>query len=506
MNSEQTPLLQPTAPRHIGLADPVTSTSYPSLADGLSRISTVPIGLLSVELLALPVEESANVPDSLKPDVRVAYSLALLLHLRAARLESQAGEQDVYSRWSHKVTCESEVESLDRHLQNIWNAFLANYQSEEDIDCVLWSSFPAANAKRVVDFLVKPDAPAVLSTHPVVEAALDRRWKQGKFYSKAQHPIPSFVRRVEAKLATPWALHFLTMASHFVYFILLAHYLLHPPDRVTTQLNLIHGGRHLALLIFLVASVVSRRSADRPLAVVTLLIFSFALPQIPQPGDGYFELLLFITGIYIFRFHLPKVPSLALITPSSRTLPLAIFMLRNMDNTVHSWVFYGPALFVSVILFSYSMDQDTYFPIPSIPSANTPLLAYPPAPSQTRYAFFTIATLTLLILIFNIFISTVIVSVSNSPPATTGGWDRFGPAIGREARVLAYSACAQFDDTYVFPPPFNVFYITLVAPFEYASRVFGLSERYDRVIRVYVWRVTVLPFLFPVYLISKLLL
>lgn len=494
-----------------------------SISKGLAQLSNVPVSSLTfLETLLTQgggregARSHVQLSDIEPADY--AYALVLLLQLRhtqSKQRETNAATQlDLYSSWSQIQASEDDVESLDQHLRDLLKMFLAGYRSDQDIDCLLWTSFPeedenGSRTLRAVDFLVKPDAPEVLLRHSLIEAALDRRWKYGRSYSTPQLPLPSRFERIEATIATPWTLHFATMGMQLAYLGLLTYYLLFPPEQVTTpavpRWYVPQYTRVTVFLAFLVSNALSSLASARPLLLATVVIFGCTLPTGPKPGDGFFEGLLVIFGLHILLLHLPGTPSLALILSPSTALPLSMFMVRNVANVLPAYGFFGPALVLSIALLSKSLE-DPYLRIDEASLQQAMVMSIRPSPYQTRWALFFIAAVMCVLWLLSTFMASIIVPTFDRSETPVNIWDRYGEPIGKKARAIAILACTTYDTPYIFYPPFSLLYFVFIAPFEYGSRLLGSNGAWVQRWRMYLWRITVLPTLLPVFLLSKLLL
>lgn len=220
MAGEDTPLLY-QFPRISGVSRNAT------IADGLSRLASVPHeGSLNLNLdflLSIRLSESAAIGAELQA-VDVAYSLVMVLQLRHSRITSTPPALDVYSKWSHAQAARTDRDDLERLAQELWARLLLEYRSDQDIDCVLWTPFEKGDGSArklrgmgafleinrsteaipsAIDYLAKAEPPLSLLSHPLVEAAIERRWKSGTSYSTPQNPRPNAFERIEAKLASP---------------------------------------------------------------------------------------------------------------------------------------------------------------------------------------------------------------------------------------------------------------------------------------------------------------
>ncbi|EAU92898.2 hypothetical protein CC1G_03685 [Coprinopsis cinerea okayama7 len=514
MPGERTPLLQQP---HTSIGYDNESTDGPveplTVAEGLDQLSTIPIQSLNLgSVLSGRRSDSNSISQSQPeiPPIDYAFSLVLLLQLRHIRTTSRPVGTDLYSRWNHGEALQQDVKSLETLVDELWRDFKSRYRSEQDIDCVLWSSFhedgTGAQRLKAVDYLTRPEPPLGLLTDSLIEAALHRRWKYGRSYSTpAALPL---LKRLETAVATPWSLHFMAVASHFTYLILLASYLLYPPDRVTTQLgHYPRKPRLIALLVFLAANTLSSLAANRTLQAAAVLVFGLSLPKCPQPEDGYFEALLLIFGLHILFIHLPTVPTPALLFSPPNAVPLSVFIVRNIANILPSMTFFGPALLVSLVLLSYSLDGA--YQGSSSNRIYTALRTFSASPMETRWAFLAIVVTLFLLWIISVFMASIIIPTLNGPgsesEASPSAWDRYGITPGRQARVTGALACSRFDGPYIFPSPLNLFEFAFVTPVELSARVLKLKRESIYRWRVWVWRIVVLPLLLPIYFISGLL-
>lgn len=283
------------------------------------------------------------------------------------------------------------------------------------------------------------------------------------------------------------------------YLCLLASYLLDPPDRVTTQLGHFPRSNNLYLiLIMLVPSILSSfLSSSRFLLAVTLLIFGLTMPTCPQPGDGFFETLLVIFGLHIVLLHLPTIPSPALLRRPSESLPLSIFMVRNITNALPAFGFFGPAFVISIVLLSFSLGGHY-----RLPSKND-IYLLSAAPIETRWGFMIIAFVISSLWVLGTFMSSLILPTLDKSDDV---WDRYGTVPGKEAKLLMVLACIKFDTPYIFPSPLNMVSLVFITPLEYCRKFSIFDGDFVHRWRVWLWRIFVLPFLVPAYIISRVVM
>lgn len=150
MADERTPLLR--QPSTIIYDPQMTQPTTPSsISKGLAQLSNLPVSSLTFleTLLTLGGGRdgaSAHIQLSDVDPEDFAYALVLLLHMRHTqskqRERNAATRLDLYSSWSQIQASEDDVESLDHHLRDLLKTYLAGYRSDQDIDCLLWTSFP----------------------------------------------------------------------------------------------------------------------------------------------------------------------------------------------------------------------------------------------------------------------------------------------------------------------------------------------------------------------------
>lgn len=86
--------------------------------------------------------------DSLYPptlrtrQTRIAFSLCALLYLRSYLHEASLRGRDVWALWRRECRNAASVHAADSLLGQVWERFLTEEGSSEDVRDVLWSAYP----------------------------------------------------------------------------------------------------------------------------------------------------------------------------------------------------------------------------------------------------------------------------------------------------------------------------------------------------------------------------
>jgi len=302
-------------------------------------------------------------------------------------------------------------------------------------------------------------------------------------------------------------MHVLALGSHVAYLIFLAHFLLWPPDRASTNVQSylrIIGRYEVGLVLFSIANVTFVPFNASFLYWVVLAAFLLPFPSLPQPEDGFFDVLSTVFALHIWGLQIPSPISPLLIYDLPKSIPLAEFVHRSIMGGLTPTLFYfGPALIVSILLLSFSLDGDYVWLVQSLLESTSLGI---PAPMETRSVFLVIVFVIASGLVFSIFATTVAVAASSYPFQTSSNtWDRFGAEIGHRSRVVAVSACAMFSEPYLYPPPFNLLHAIFIVPLDFCARMSGRSVGWVKMLDVGLWRLVVLPFSVAAFVVSKVL-
>ncbi|TEB39186.1 hypothetical protein FA13DRAFT_1725160 [Coprinellus micaceus] len=452
------------------------------ISDALTRI----ISAVSLEALASPLD--------------YGYALTAVLYYRSQKMKEEE------SGVAPEKSSEGDVKLVERHVDVLWTQFLSQYRTDQEIDTVLWSEHRKDSSSgatlKAAHFLEGPTPYTALLTHPLVEAAVARRWKHGRHYTTSP-PSSSLLQRADTLFGTPRNAHLLALASHLAYVSLLAHYLLYPPGRVSTDASTYYQDVHphtTGLFVFALANALFVPTPYNYLYLTSLAALALPFPGLPQPGDGFFDILLFTFSLHILTLHRPFTSSLLYIHELSSSIPRVGFVHRSLVDGVAPSLFYFFLPFVaSIVLLSLSLDGDL-FRAAVIPFAS--LSSVIPAPMETRNTFLAIVLVILLGLFFSIFATTATVPTARTSQST---WDRYGTDLGYWARTVAVSVCSQYDPPYLYPPPFNLLRLVVVFPLHFLLKWSGQPSDLVKRVDQYVWRFTVLPFLLVAHLVSRVL-
>jgi hypothetical protein len=299
------------------------------------------------------------------------------------------------------------------------------------------------------------------------------------------------------KLSIHSSVHLIDVFINLGFLGVLLNYLLDPPNRVVIDQGYIRnfGFRGILLCVYAAAFLTFKRGLQGIPFSILLLAFIMAVPAVPIPGDGTFDLLLLAFILHVLLLHVPNLPSLVLLFNPEETLPLTVLLWKSFTQT---WLpiigFFLPAMFLAINLLSISL-LDVF--LQQVISAARVL---PQAPIETRAAFF-ILYLIILLLVMSSIIMMVLVFPSTQlhKPLGSNRWDRYGEAVGLEARqvfmhsVLAYQSRPHTG--YPFPTPLNLIVLLLV---DLPIKMMDLGGWDARDIRrrgeQTLWRLMVVPF------------
>jgi hypothetical protein len=259
----------------------------------------------------------------------------------------------------------------------------------------------------------------------------------------------------------------------------------------------------LFIITFSLALFLPSPSSLPYVGVLAALVLPF--PGLAQPGDGFFDVLLIVLAFQTLTLHTTPYINPLFIKAFPASLPLAGFVQQSIsDGIAPTMLYFLPLLIISSLLLSSSLDDYHYFDW--VKQSLTSLTSVIPAPMETRNMFLIIALVVLLGVVFSIFATTVAASsLRVSSPAPKSDWDRFGGEIGQRSRAIAACACDRYGAPYIFPPPFNLLSAVLVRPVEFGAKRLGRSLEFAGKLHVWLWRLTVLPFLFVTFAILKVI-
>jgi hypothetical protein len=289
-----------------------------------------------------------------------------------------------------------------------------------------------------------------------------------------------------------------------MYLGLLLNYLLDPPEYPTILQGYLQdfGVRGILLGVYSAAYLIKHRTLRGLPHALVLLSLIAAIPDVPIPGDGAFELLTCSFVLHILLLHLPIAPSPMLLSQPANILPLVTLLWQSVAQ---SWIpaltFFLPVLFFATNLLSISL-ADVF----ALNALHGPVASYlPEAPIQTRFAFL-VLYLIVVVLFFSsatvmilVFAST---ALNHSRP--TNPWDRYGQLIGLEARrtflrmLIAYSPSNSMG--HATPTPLNLIPFLLIELPSQAVRLVsprGVPVQVTKLgqdAAIVVWRLTVVPF------------
>jgi len=110
----------------------VQSESLPQIAPTVARLRTLEVHHIRSEDVC-PYTFPSRSADT-------AFSLIVLLELRASRLRRRIPSRDVWEHWSRDTDNHNEI--LEQQLNTLWTLFLQEYRSPREIEDALWIEFP----------------------------------------------------------------------------------------------------------------------------------------------------------------------------------------------------------------------------------------------------------------------------------------------------------------------------------------------------------------------------
>ncbi|KAJ2928922.1 hypothetical protein H1R20_g8318, partial [Candolleomyces eurysporus] len=391
---ERTPLLQTNGTTRATSAYEEAGSPTRLVSEAVARISAAALDQGVIQ----DILDTDSTPERQYSPTDYGYFLTALLYYRQQKVELQtAPELDLYGQWTQGQTGKRDVEALDKVVGTIWSQFLLHYRTDKEVDTVLWSPFSqdatSGVVLKVVDFLGSSDPPISLLTHPLVEAAIVRHWKSGSHYPA--NPSSTLLQRIDTLVGTPRNVHFVAVISKFAYIAFVAHYLIYPPNRVSTDIGSFTqfiGLYEVLLFIFTLSHVLFLPfpSSLPYAAVLAALLLPF--PGVAQPGDGFFDVLLLVLAFQVLSLHTTSYINPLFLNPFPESIPLAAFVQQSTtDGTVPSLLYFFPMFIVSTVLLSSSLDD--YYYLNWVGRFLTSLTSAIPAPMETRKMFLAVVSL-----------------------------------------------------------------------------------------------------------------
>ncbi|KAJ6581263.1 hypothetical protein B0H19DRAFT_1114502 [Mycena capillaripes] len=473
---------------------PVSETSpllSRQLATGAAPSASESFPSISAALLLLGDHiDRGSIADLCPPNVDVcretAFRLVILLELRARKLRHKP-ESDIWNGWKDKAANDKVIHQLDDRVINAWAVFLEEYRTTEEIEQVLWTSFPVSDDSsrqvRVVD-LLNADCPSQLICGDVVIPSLANLWKNGPS-SDAAARVNSTSRiglRYDA-LCTPRVVHFMELATHLTYFGLLVSYVMHPPyePMISAELDYI-GLREILLMVFSSSILIRPWTIFNVPFAITLLTFLLALPIVPFATGTSFNILLLCFVFHAFQFHFSSPPSPLFLFKVHQSLPFAHFLALGFYRIIFPiTLFFLPIFILGTAWLSIALEETFFVP--------TSLFNLLPTPMQTRttvlFMFFT--------LLAAIFCSLFIFVVQGRGlDPDTSGWDSYSSEVGRAARASFVRAVIWYSSPYTFPAPFSLLQALLINGPSFVVNRLGFQMSFARAEKI-LWRMTVGP-------------
>ncbi|KAF7436993.1 hypothetical protein PC9H_003827 [Pleurotus ostreatus] len=468
----------------------------PSIAPTLAHVSTLDVQHITADDLC--PHDLADAP----PEVRVAYTLIVLLRLRQLRLHKRPRTNNLWELWKELEENANDVELLDAHIASAWSLFVSEYHNAVEVEDALWIAFPEDHSKdsrrlRVVDFLYGEDSPRALVTHRLVQLSLLRRWKQGAFPEDTFASIsPRIILDRYDNLGTPRIYHILDNVCGAIQLFLLASYLLYPP--IVSIVDAPHvssdyGLREIFIVILSLSLAIRSWSMVAIPPLLAFCAFMLSLPAVPIPGSTAFFILLLAFALQILALHLPIPTSPLLFLDPENPLPLAsLFSLAIAKTAAPAFRFFLPVFTICFVLLSYSLADTFSLKIMSNLEFPIPTFSVIPIPIETRSAF-----LFILAIIFISFLSSLAILMNvlpkNCASPTLERWDRYTKPVGLEARRAFIYAVVYHSSPYMFPPPFNLLHLVFVRLPKTVARMIHIDDRYIEDWNKYLWRVIVGP-------------
>ncbi|TDL28326.1 hypothetical protein BD410DRAFT_215627 [Rickenella mellea] len=417
--------------------------STPLLRNYVDRQTSNPMDILPS---IIPLETSLHSPkvQSIKECVRscnlpsenARTALILLLSLRYITLSNSRPYPGPFQ--SSGSGSKNNVLELEALALAEW-ARLNSHSSNDEIDKVLWMSFPlylessGSESVNLIHTILKDGAPQFLTMDPRIADRLLDAWRYGRptDYHDASE-VPRSLLKLD-RLATPRVLHALELILFSLYLGLLAHYVLRPPISTDLGKHQSFEWRIILMSLYALSCTVKRPQAGSVLFCLTLLSFLVRLPASPLPGDVTFTILLTCLSMHILQLQFPNLPSPIFLFPHSRSLPLShVLQILVMDIYMSSLAFFLPALAAVAFLLSVSL-ADSFLHLRKYVFNG---VVNQPAPEDTRVAFLLLFVL-LILLLFGLAISLTLIYPSKTTRSSTQ-WDSYTSQIG----LLRRAYCA----------------------------------------------------------------
>ncbi|XP_006454487.1 hypothetical protein AGABI2DRAFT_114242 [Agaricus bisporus var. bisporus H97] len=447
---------------------------------------------------------------------RLAFALVVILQLRKQKIAHRERNSDIYEKWTNEEARCRDVEILEEKVNDIWEEFLTQYHSPQELYDILWTEFPltqdTSSMTKVVNFLTSKDAPQKFVAHPIIFMTMTRAWRFGRPDSNQSENRFLSMRKFCTSPSSK--IHFLELLLDLASVVTLISYVMRPPnwpDSDNSSQNppaaYPYTLREAYLMLYAFSILLSARGVNTTLSALTLAAFAPSLPSLPLPGSAGFGILLWVIFVRILAYHITTVfPNPLFLISHQRSFPLALFLANGLGRIIRPlFLFYLPVMLVACFALSISLSGPITGPLMYsrsfqafiIPSVPDPLIIGA-APMDTRMVFFLLSVTVLLFVLASAFIlatSTPIASKHSTVFHASSTLDSYSPEIGHLARVISYHATATYSVDYYFPPPFKIFELFLVIIPVSLIRIFGHSQFNRAVIASRVWYITVQPFL-----------
>ncbi|KAI4526655.1 hypothetical protein K525DRAFT_188623 [Schizophyllum commune Loenen D] len=440
--------------------------------------------------------------DSETPAVRLSLTLLLLLQYRRSLKDTLAkGREDILGSASTVRQAKADLESVEQQdIPAVLDRLAQDIARDSELWDVLTTSWLREDGRegrvRVIDFMcIEDGVPDSMLRHELISYALEKRWAQGE---QGQNDAPrSMWARYDA-LCTPRINLLLHNLSLWMYFALLASYLIYPPrhHRILpdSPVETYHARECFLVLTSLGIGLnpLYRGTLHTISAIVTFIQFVTTLPDVPYPSEGSFFYLSLALVFTFVAFHSPSsiTSPMLLISRTSRTWPLALFLWNDFSNIlIPSITVLVPSLLVISVLLSIALSTTPY------EGPDTALLETignafglslsdrtNMTPMETREMLFTVLLVVIACMAGAVFLACTRVP-AEAADTSLNAWDRYGPLIAVRTRqsftqaVAVYSTVPTKEGTiterrietrtlrprYMFPPPLNLIHLLLVA-------------------------------------------
>lgn len=389
--------------------------------------------------------------------LKSAFRLVVLLSLKANPINRRSTH--LLEQWEDVQESALHAANIHKGVLDAWNDFLAHCSSDEDFEVILWTGFPLNDQKHltvsVADFLILPDSPHEILTHPIIVMSLHKAWCKGLRVHRVQQSKVNIAFTRLRELCPARVMHLLDLFLNFVYLTVLANYAIMPPtlpveEDIMAPQSPVPGLREIFLIVYSFAQMCKLEVYTVTPFILTFLAFFSSLPSIPMATDVAYSAVLIALSLHVIQLHFPLSPSPFHFLPCSYAMPLSTLIWHGVSQIfLPVLLFFFPALLLSLFLLSASLSDATNLAPYHIASQ---LAA---SPLEARTAF-----LTLFVVFFVLMVCSLVLLVlayptfSSSPP--TSAWDRYSATIGADARRYTIRLLQIYSTPTMFPAPLNI--------------------------------------------------